>query len=83
MEQVARGISRWMQEKGELSDEQREIVASALMFLLSTVIGIVGITLVSWAMGILAPGILCAAAAATYRLMSGGAHYSSSSLCAA
>ena len=58
MEQVARGISRWMQEKGELSDEQREIVAYAVMFLLSTVIGIVGITLVSWAMGILAPGIL-------------------------
>lgn len=82
MEQMALRIAAWMKEAGSLTDDQEEIIVYSLIYIMLSAVGIAGILALSSLLRILLPGALCAAAAASLRLMSGGAHYSSPSRCA-
>lgn len=81
MEAFAQKIASRMKHAGELTDEQEEIIVYALMYLMLTVLSTLGILVLSWALGVFWPGVACAAVAATLRLMSGGAHYSTPVRC--
>lgn len=81
MEEVVRRIAGWMRAAGDLTEDQEEVVGYALLHLLLSVASTAGILLLSWGLRVFVPGVLCAAAAASLRLMSGGAHYSSPGRC--
>lgn len=82
MDVLANRLAAKMQKIGDLTDEQTDVVGYALHYIMSTLVGSAGILAVIWGLGIFHAGLLCTAAAVTLRLMSGGAHYSSTNLCA-
>ena len=71
-----------MADVGDLSEDQQEVIVYSLVYLAVSGISILGIVCLSWLLGIVEAGALCAAVAASLRLMSGGAHYGSPGICA-
>jgi accessory gene regulator B len=82
MDKYIKSMAVYLKRRGELDDDQEEIIIYSLTYIVLSICSIIGIIVISALLRVLPLAIATSLAAATLRLMSGGAHFSTANRCA-
>lgn len=75
MDALAHRIASWLASEGRLPDEQRSVVAYGALTALNTVTALALMAAGGWFTGLLTVTLASAAVGGSYRVLTGGAHY--------